>query len=85
MKDLPPLKLQRKQVVLMAFEKFKRLEEGCPVRSLVDNWWGEDRLKRNSFMYTVWELSKEVNLPRNRAAFILPLRMLLDTRRRGSR
>ncbi|KAK6998604.1 colorectal mutant cancer protein [Biomphalaria glabrata] len=56
---------------MIAFEIFKRLEEGCPVRSLVDNWRGGDRLKQNSFMHAVRELSKEIDLPQNRAALVL--------------
>ncbi|KAK6993994.1 colorectal mutant cancer protein [Biomphalaria glabrata] len=57
---------------MIAYEKFKRLEEGCPVRSLVDNWQDGNRLKRNSFMHSVRKLSKEVDdLPKNRAALAL--------------
>ncbi|KAK7004200.1 chitinase [Biomphalaria glabrata] len=71
MTNLPPLRLRRERAVMIAYEKFKRLEEGCPVRSLVDNWQGGNRLKRNSFMHSVRELSKEVDLPQNRAALAL--------------
>uniref|UniRef100_A0A2C9LBU9 ribonuclease H n=1 Tax=Biomphalaria glabrata TaxID=6526 RepID=A0A2C9LBU9_BIOGL len=56
---------------MIAYKKFKRLEEGCPAKSLVDNWQGGDRLKRNSFMHSVRELSKEADLHQNRAALAL--------------
>uniref|UniRef100_A0A2C9M4E0 ribonuclease H n=1 Tax=Biomphalaria glabrata TaxID=6526 RepID=A0A2C9M4E0_BIOGL len=71
MTNLPPLRLRRERAVMIAYEKFKRLEECCPVRSLVDNWQGGNRRKRNSFMHSVRELSKEVELPQNRAALAL--------------
>ncbi|KAK6959481.1 reverse transcriptase [Biomphalaria glabrata] len=71
MTNLPPLRLRRERTVMIAFEKFKRMEEGCSVRSLVDNWRSGDRLKWNSFMHAVRELSKEVDLPQSRAALVL--------------
>ncbi|KAK6959513.1 colorectal mutant cancer protein [Biomphalaria glabrata] len=46
-----------------------RLEDGCPLRSLVDNWEGRRRLKnRPCFMYVARGLVREANLPVERAA-----------------
>ncbi|KAK6998602.1 ribonuclease H1 [Biomphalaria glabrata] len=71
MTNLPPLRLRRERAVMIAFEIFKRLGEGCPVRSLFDNWRGGDQLKQNTFMHDVRELSKEVDLSQNRADIVL--------------
>ncbi|XP_055877141.1 uncharacterized protein LOC129924681 [Biomphalaria glabrata] len=69
MANIPPLKLRRERAVILAHERYMRLEDGCPLRSLVDNWEGRRRLhNRPCFMHVARGLVREANLPVERAA-----------------
>ncbi|KAK6963893.1 colorectal mutant cancer protein, partial [Biomphalaria glabrata] len=64
MANVPPMKLCSERAVILAHERYMRLEEGCTLRSLVDNWDGRRRLKKPALLHAVARgLVREINLP----------------------
>jgi hypothetical protein len=70
MANVPPLRLHRQKAVITAYERYKRLEESCPLRMMVDSWEENDRIQMRSFMHHATGLCARIALPGDR----MPLR-----------
>ena len=66
MANVPPLSLHRQKAVITAYERYKRLEESCPLRIMVDSWEGKDRIHMRSFMHHAMGLCTRIGLPGDR-------------------
>ena len=60
MADISPLALRRERAIVLACERYRRLEKESPLRQMVDEWVGRNRIKRTSFMHEAVRLSVEL-------------------------
>ena len=60
MADISPLALRRERAVVLACERYRRLEKESSLRKMVDESVGKNRLKMTSFMHVAVRLSAEL-------------------------
>ena len=64
--NIEPMDLRRKRALLESVERYKRQDEGHPLRKMVDNWKEVRRLQQNSPLDIAKELQESHYLPQNR-------------------